>query len=233
MSTTGSMDTERHRLLARLREHVESIAQQDRDLESVSRREWLAHQLAEQYRPLRRFVRREIGRFVAFGVIPSGVLDEQDVTDAVLLRAIQHWREAPERGLYRWLRRTARRVVRQLVEQERRRLEHERSLEEPVGYQGDEWPDQVVRLIDVLADPTADIPEEVVLAEETQRILDEALERLPESWREIFLLKVDGWSDEQIALAEGVPVERVPRIIEASRQFLADLLRERRQDLEA
>jgi RNA polymerase sigma factor (sigma-70 family) len=124
-------------------------------------------------------------------------------------------------------------VVRQLVEQERRRLEHERSLEEPVGYQGDEWPDQVVRLIDVLADPTADIPEDVVLAEETQQILDEALERLPESWREIFLLKVDGWSDEQIALAEGVPVERVPRIIEASRQFLADLLRERRQDLEA
>jgi RNA polymerase sigma factor (sigma-70 family) len=123
--------------------------------------------------------------------------------------------------------------VRQLVEQERRRLEHERSLEEPVGYQGDEWPDQVVRLIDVLADPTADIPEDVVLAEETQQILDEALERLPESWREIFLLKVDGWSDEQIALAEGVPVERVPRIIEASRQFLADLLRERRQDLEA
>jgi RNA polymerase sigma factor (sigma-70 family) len=124
-------------------------------------------------------------------------------------------------------------VVRQLVEQERRRLEHERSLEEPVGYQGDEWPDQVVRLIDVLADPTADIPEDVVLAEETQQILDEALERLPESWREIFLLKVDGWSDEQIALAEGVPVERVPQIIEASRQFLADLLRERRQDLEA
>jgi Sigma-70, region 4. len=124
-------------------------------------------------------------------------------------------------------------VVRQLVEQERRRLEHERSLEEPVGYQGDEWPDQVVRLIDVLADPTADIPEDVVLAEETQQILDEALERLPESWREIFLLKADGWSDEQIALAEGVPVERVPRIIEASRQFLADLLRERRQDLEA
>jgi RNA polymerase sigma factor (sigma-70 family) len=124
-------------------------------------------------------------------------------------------------------------VVRQLVEQERRRLEQERSLEEPVGYQGDEWPDQVVRLINVLADPTADIPEDVVLAEETQQILDEALERLPESWREIFLLKVDGWSDEQIALAEGVPVERVPQIIEASRQFLADHLRERRQDLEA
>jgi len=166
-------------------------------------------------------------------VIPSGVLNDEDVTDTVLVRALQHWREAPERGLFRWLRRTARRTVRQLVEQERRRIEHERSLEEPVGYQGDEWPDQVVRLIDILADPKAEIPEEVVLAEETQRILDEALDRLPETWREVFLLKVDGWTNEQIAVAEGLPADQVGRIVEASRAFLADLLRERRQELEA
>ncbi|MCX7623282.1 MAG: sigma-70 family RNA polymerase sigma factor [Thermomicrobium sp.] len=230
MSLPGSMDVERERLLARLRQHLESTRGPQE--ETSSRRAWLAERLVEHYRPLRRFVRREIGRFVAFGVLPAGILDDSDVTDTVLVRALQHWQEAPERGLFRWLRRTARRTVRQLVEQERRRIEHERSLEEPVGYQGDEWPDQVVRLIDILADPKAEIPEDVVLGEETQRVLDEALDRLPETWREVFLLKVDGWDDEQIAVAEGLTKEQVVRIVEASRAFLADLLRERRQELE-
>ncbi len=231
MSVFGSTPVDRQRLLARLQEHLSQLG--EAAAEAQDRRAWLTQQLVEHYRPLRRFVRRELGRYVAFGVVPSGALSEEDVTDTVLLRALQHWREAPERGLFRWLRRTARRTVRQLVEQERRRIEHERSLEEPVGYQGDEWPDQVVRLIDILADPTAAIPEDVVLTEETQRILDEALDRLPESWREVFLLKVDGWTDEQIAEAEGLPIQQVQRIVEASRAFLADLLRERRQDLEA
>lgn len=228
---SGPMESERERLLARIQEHLRRL--EEEGAEARTRREWLVQQFLDHYRPLRRFVRREIGRYVAFGVIPSGVLNDEDVTDTVLVRALQHWREAPERGLFRWLRRTARRTVRQLVEQERRRIEHERSLEEPVGYQGDEWPDQVVRLIDILADPKAEIPEEVVLAEETQRILDEALDRLPETWREVFLLKVDGWTNEQIAVAEGLPADQVGRIVEASRAFLADLLRERRQELEA
>ncbi|MFN3337717.1 MAG: RNA polymerase sigma factor [Thermomicrobium sp.] len=232
MSAPESMDVERERLLTRLQQQLERQSEQVAS-EGRTRREWLALQLVEHYRPLRRFVRREIGRFVAFGVVPSGVLTDQDVTDMVLVRALQHWREAPERGLFRWLRRTARRVVRQLVEEERRRIEHERSLEEPVAYQGDEWPDQVVRLIDILADPTAQLPEDVILAEEAQRILDEALDRLPETWREVFLLKVDGWPDDQIAQAEGVSPEQVGRIVEASRAFLAELLRERRQELEA
>ncbi len=231
MSVSGPMESERERLLARIQEHLRRL--EEEGAEARTRREWLVQQFLDHYRPLRRFVRREIGRYVAFGVIPSGVLNDEDVTDTVLVRALQHWREAPERGLFRWLRRTARRTVRQLVEQERRRIEHERSLEEPVGYQGDEWPDQVVRLIDILADPKAEIPEEVVLAEETQRILDEALDRLPETWREVFLLKVDGWTNEQIAVAEGLPADQVGRIVEASRAFLADLLRERRQELEA
>lgn len=231
MSVSGPMESERERLLARIQEHLRRL--EEEGAEARTRREWLVQQFLDHYRPLRRFVRREIGRYVAFGVIPSGVLNDEDVTDTVLVRALQHWCEAPERGLFRWLRRTARRTVRQLVGQERRRIEHERSLEEPVGYQGDEWPDQVVRLIDILADPKAEIPEEVVLAEETQRILDEALDRLPETWREVFLLKVDGWTNEQIAVAEGLPADQVRRIVEASRAFLADLLRERRQELEA
>ncbi|MCX2725934.1 sigma-70 family RNA polymerase sigma factor [Thermomicrobium sp. 4228-Ro] len=231
MSVSGPMENERERLLTRIEEHLRKLGEEGGG--APTRREWLVQQIVDHYRPLRRFVRREIGRYVAFGVLPSGMLNDEEVTDTVLVRALQHWREAPERGLFRWLRRTARRTVRQLVDQERRRIEHERSLEEPVGYQGDEWPDQVVRLIDILADPKAEIPEQVVLAEETQRILDEALDRLPETWREVFLLKVDGWTDEQIALTEGLAVDQVGRIVEASRAFLADLLRERRQELEA
>uniref|UniRef100_A0A831TBW8 Sigma-70 family RNA polymerase sigma factor n=1 Tax=Thermorudis peleae TaxID=1382356 RepID=A0A831TBW8_9BACT len=224
---TGSRPTEseRERLLARIEEHLRSLG--ERGGEADARRDWLVRQILDHYRPLRRFIRREIGRYVAFGVLPSGMLSEEDVTDTVLLRALQHWREAPERGLFRWLRRTARRTVRQLVEQERRRIAHERSLEEPVAYQGDEWPDQVVRLIDILADPHAELPEDLLLTQETQAVLDQALDRLPELWREVFLMRaVDGWDDRTIAEAEGIPVEQVRSIVEISRAFLAEALRE-------
>lgn len=232
MREMSHSEPERQQLLERLRSQL-GQGEQEETYHQRARRERVLTAVVEHYRPLRRFVRRELGRYSAFGVIPLGLLNDQEITDSALIRVLQRWQEAPERGIYRWLRRTARRVVRHFVEQERRRLEHERSLEEPIGYRGDEWPEEVVRLIDILADATAEIPEEVVTRAETQRILDEALDRLPETWREVFLLKVDGWPDEQIAQAEGLPVYQVGRIVEASRAFLADWLREQRQELEA
>jgi RNA polymerase sigma factor (sigma-70 family) len=219
------------RLLQRLHGPIapeEGTSPAERSL--AEERRILATRLVDQVRPLRRFVRRELARAVALGTVPPGVLDELELVDTVLVRALQHAREAPQDGLFRWLRRLARRVMRSTVEAERRRLEHERSLDEPVAVLGEEWPDQVVRLIDLLADPTAELPEELLLTQETRSLLDQALDRLPEQWREVFLLRaVDRWDDATIASAEGMPVDQVRSIVEISRAFLAEALRESRE----
>ncbi len=145
----------------------------------------------------------------------------------MFVRALQNAQDAPQQGLFRWLRRLARQVIRTSIDAERRRIEHERSLEEPVAILGEEWPDQVVRLIDILADPHAELPEDLLLTHETQALLEQALDRLPELWREVFLMRtVDGWNEDIVAEAEGIPVEQVRSIVEISRAFLAEALRD-------
>lgn len=221
----------RQRLLERLHAEIEAEVvggeQSPNKAKVAEQRKVFAARLVEHIRPLRRFVRRELGRWVALGAIPPNTLSEDELVDMVFVRALQHAQEAPQQGLFRWLRRLARRVIRNSIDAERRRIEHERSLEEPVATLGEEWPDQVVRLIDILADPHAELPEDLLLAQETQAVLDQALDRLPELWREVFLMRtVDGWDDRSIAEAEGIPVEQVRSIVEISRAFLAEALRE-------
>lgn len=221
----------RQRLLERLQAQIEAeIVRGEQSPDNVSvadQRRAFATRLVEHVRPLRRFVRRELGRWVALGAIPPDALSEDELVDTVFVRALQHSQEAPQQGLFRWLRRLARRVIRTSIDAERRRIEHERSLEEPVATLGEEWPDQVVRLIDILADPHAELPEDLLLTQETQALLEHALDRLPELWREVFLMRaVDGWSEDMVAEAEGIPVEQVRSIVEISRAFLAEALRE-------
>uniref|UniRef100_A0A831T8G9 Sigma-70 family RNA polymerase sigma factor n=2 Tax=Thermorudis TaxID=1649508 RepID=A0A831T8G9_9BACT len=221
----------RQRLLERLHAQIEAeIVRGEQSPDNVSvadQRRAFAARLVEHVRPLRRFVRRELGRWVALGAVPPDALSEDELVDTVFVRALQHAHEAPRQGLFRWLRRLARRVIRTSIDAERRRIEHERSLEEPVATLGDDWPDQVVRLIDILADPHAELPEDLLLTQETQALLEQALDRLPELWREVFLMRtVDGWNEDMVAEAEGIPVEQVRSIVEISRAFLAEALRE-------
>lgn len=197
-----------------------------------SPRKRIAQHLLSHLRPLQRFVRRELRRWTGLRGLAPEAIAEEEVLDTVILRALDRATEAPERGFWRWLRGLVRREIRRRIDDELRRLHHERSLEEPVGYLGDEWPDQVVRLLDILADPTAALPEDIVVDEETRRILEQALDRLPERWREVFLLRaVDGWDVHDIAQSEGVSEGEVERIVQASRIFLADVLREVQPEL--
>ncbi len=232
----GAADPERElkqRLLDRLHAHIEREAMERGEssggMTLAEQRRVLAAQLVEHVRPLRRFIRRELARSISLGTIPPNTLSEDELIDTVLVRALQHANDAPQQGLFRWLRRLARRVIRSSIDAERRRIEHERSLEEPVALVGEDWPDQVVRLIDILADPHAELPEEMLLTQETRSILDQALDRLPELWREVFLMRtIDRWDDVVIASAEGIPVDQVRSIVEISRAFLAEALRELR-----
>ncbi|HAX25697.1 MAG TPA: sigma-70 family RNA polymerase sigma factor [Thermomicrobiales bacterium] len=177
--------------------------------------------------PLRRFVHREV---IHWGAIDGFELDDAPVDDIVAtiyLAAVEHADEAPHaRAFYTWLRRIGRREVRAALLEQERLNRIEVSLEEPVMVVGD-WPDRVVRLISVLADPAAEIPDDLLIAAEDTDALSALLDKLPERWREVFLLRVvDGWESVAIAEAEGIAAEDVRAIVESSRTFLRDWLEE-------
>lgn len=177
--------------------------------------------------PLRRFVQHEVRRWADMDGFDITDVPVDDVVAAIYLQAVDQAAEAPQaRAFYTWLRRIARREVRAaLLEQERlNRLEV--SLQQPVQTVG-EWPDRALRLIAVLADPTALPPDEIIIGDDEAAVLDRLLGKLPERWREIFLLRViDGWDVEEVATAEGIAAENVRAIVRHSRAFLGAWLLE-------
>lgn len=178
--------------------------------------------------PLRRFVRHEIERWTDPIDIDAGAVSIDDVVAATYVAAVDNADSAPNaRAFYTWLRRIARREARAAVleQDELRRMEV--SLYEPAAtvHLGG-WPDHVVRLVSILADPNARLPEEELERAETWEALRSLFRKMPEQWREVFLLSaVDGWSDEEIAEAEGIEAQAVRATTESARAFLREWLR--------
>lgn len=202
-----------------------------RDL--AARRAALVAQAIPLVDALGRYVRDQIELAVAGGTINVGEIDPEDVVIATYLAAAEQAQHAPPgEGLYPWLRRVARRQVAAAAGEAAERREREERLDINLSAMAGEWPEEVVQLVEVLADPTAIPPETALARERTRRALNSLLERLPERWREVFLLKtLDGWPDHEIAAIEGLEVWNVPPIVEASRAFLREWLREARNGL--
>lgn len=177
--------------------------------------------------PLRRFVQHEVAHWRAIDGFTQASAPVDDVVATIYLAAVERAEEAPNaRAFYTWLRRIGRREVRAALLEQERLARVEVSLQQPVMTVG-EWPDRVVRLITLLADPTAEIPEDMLIADEDTAVLDALLTKLPERWREVFLLRVvDGWEPDAIAEAEGIAAGDVRAIVESSRTFLRDWLEE-------
>jgi RNA polymerase sigma factor (sigma-70 family) len=181
---------------------------------------------------LLRYARVELSVQEALGNLPRGDVQPEDVVDAALLDALAHADEAPAEGFYPWLRRFVRRAIDREVAAARPRRRH-RSVEGPVRPERVEDDRPPRRLVEVLPDPKAPIPEEVVDGLEFQRALLDLLGQLPGDWREAFLLHVrDGLSIEEVAAVEGIPSAEVRRRIRSTREFLRARLAEEYRDLE-
>jgi RNA polymerase sigma factor (sigma-70 family) len=178
--------------------------------------------------PLSRFARAELQRWTELGTVEESLVDDEDVLIASVVAAAERAsQEGMPSAIYPWLRGITREQVRIAVHAETERAEVERSLDAPVEITGEDWPERAVRLKDVLADPNALLPEEIVEHRETWTLLEHAIARLPERWREIFLLRtVDAWDDDEIAQAEGVSVEEVEFINLSARAFLREHLQD-------
>lgn len=177
--------------------------------------------------PLRRFVHHEVAHWRAVDGFELEDAPVDDIVATIYLAAVESADEAPNaRAFYTWLRRIGRREVRTALLEQERLNRVEVSLHQPVRTVG-EWPDRVLQLIAVLADPTAELPDATLIAEEDTAVLNALLRKLPERWREVFLLRVvDGWEPDAIADAEGIAAGDVRAIVESSRTFLRDWLEE-------
>lgn len=219
----------RRQLAQTIHERSAWIGERDRHLPNgadlAARRATVAEAGAKYLGPLTRYVQREVTRWEERSLVRPGTVAVDDIVAATFEGALERAGEAPRAGLYAWLRRIARQeaLVARLDEETRQR--YEVSLESPVTVSSDEERGLVLRLIDVLADPHALLPEQILAHEAVRRALDRVLAKLPDRWREAFLLHaLDGWPTAEIATAEGLDPTEVQPMLDASRLFLREWL---------
>jgi RNA polymerase sigma factor (sigma-70 family) len=177
------------------------------------------------------YARIELSAQEALGNLPRGDVQPEDVVDAALLDALANADEAPAEGFYPWLRGFVRRAIDREVAAARPRR-RQRSVDGPLRpeHLEDEGPPR--QLLEVLPDPKAPVPEEVVEGREFQRALVDLLGQLPGDSREAFLLHVrDGLSIDEVAAVEGIPSAEVRRRIRRTREFLRARLAEEYRDV--
>ncbi len=197
-----------------------------------------ADRLVSDYlRPLLNYARRRIRYFEALGALPRGQVRAEEIVDAAFAEALAEIRGkgTPVRPPYPWLRRLARRALEAAVRDARQRRQ-ERSLEEELRSPtiADEAEGRPLRLIDVIPDPSAPLPAEVVEGHDFQLVLAGLLGDLPEAWREPLLLHVrDGYSLRDVARMEGITVAQARRRIDLAREYLRARVLEEYEEMPA
>lgn len=172
--------------------------------------------------PLRRFAHGEVARWIEEGLIEADNVAIDDLTDRVCREALETAEPVPAAtGVFPWLRNRIRRQAMTMRANGVQAHAHQPGRSE-MAPSGD--PSQAAIAIAHFLDPVA--PREAMIS---LRQIDMALERclacLSERWREILLLSaIDGWSDPDIAEAEGIDPGRIRPILNASRALLRSCL---------
>lgn len=181
--------------------------------------------------PLRRFVEGELLAWVEPDVLERRVIEPDDIVANVYLAAVEQADTVPvARAFYTWLRRIARREVRDAVLALDAQSTRETSIYDNIGEVDEDWPEDVARLIDMLEDPNVILPDDFVERQEVHGVFARMLTRLPEQWREMFLMQVvDGWTPDEISTIEGIDRLDVDARVAMSREFLRSWLEEARQ----
>ncbi|MCX7622583.1 MAG: hypothetical protein RMK01_10590 [Thermomicrobium sp.] len=192
--------------------------------EELERRErWLYEEGLDLYLPVLRSIYRAIAREVENGLIEPGDLDPEELAFATYQRALAELRQLPHlpRDRFAWLRHLARDTVHRAALE--RHSQRHRPTEAAVPSEPHRPLDQPIlaRLDAALTDPDLPWPDELVEDATVRHLLDSLLERLPEQWREIYLLAaLDRWSEERIAAATGLLPDEVHAILRATARFL-------------
>jgi RNA polymerase sigma factor (sigma-70 family) len=198
--------------------------------EEIERGEhWLYEKGLDLYLPVLRTIYRAIEREVEAGLVELGELDAEELAFATYQRALAELRQLPQlpRDLFGWLRHLARNTVhRAALDRHSQRHRPAETSAPPEAHRPLTQP-LFARLEAVFRDPDLPFPDDLLEDEAARRILDSLLARLPEQWREIYLLSaLDRWSDEQIATVTGLLPDEVHTLVHATARFLHSWLHE-------
>lgn len=183
------------------------------------------------------FVRGELEYQLATGDLKANELTPEDVVDSVVLLAFEEYQKNPPKlPLDRWLVMLAMKYIRNEI----RRLRHDREdfvhleedipetpREEEVVTLGEETldfyqPDEDLQMEDVVADPTAETPEQIAETREAlQQFVGQSLTELPRAWRDAFILtRVQGFSTAEIAEIFDQPEKKVKQNLQQAENAL-------------
>ncbi len=179
----------------------------------------------ELLQPLASFVAYELGRRVRMGQISYDDVLRDEVIDSAVASALGRLQEQgePIRDLSSYLRTRAQ----DMIGREVRRVGQERrqhiSLEQTV-MSGDEVEGgEDVRVADLIPDPNAREPQQVVVDSETLAYLIDVLADVPDVWRTVFLQRtIQERSAREVAELEGLDIDEVRRITIRTREYLRD-----------
>ncbi|MCX2726297.1 hypothetical protein OO015_02170 [Thermomicrobium sp. 4228-Ro] len=223
----------RRRLTTQLQAAARTIARPPHlSADEIEQRErWLYREGLDLYLPILRTVYRAIAREVAAGLVEPEDLDAEELAFATYQRALDEIRRLPHlpRDRFAWLRHLARDTVHRVALERHSQRHRPSETRTPPAPQEHRPPSQPVlaRLEAVFGDPDLPLPDDLLQDEAARRILDSLLERLPDQWRELYLLSVlDRWDDERIAAVTGLLPDEVRAIVRATARFLHAWLHE-------
>jgi RNA polymerase sigma factor (sigma-70 family) len=189
---------------------------------------------------LLRLARHEIVNMQIKGVLEPGELRPEEVVDEAVVRVFSR---STKKDLPKDIEWALTREIIAVVEEFAEKLASERSAtvsleesvaitppEEEVSTLGEEilyfyQPDEALKLEDVVADPTALTPQDVVEDAEVTHILYNYLNELPDSQRKAYTLTViEGYSPEEVAMIMQLKPEKVNQLVEQARESLQQKL---------
>lgn len=189
----------------------------------AERRRLFTAQVRSHHTLLLRYAQRRLRYYRALGMLEPGEMAPEELVNQAILQALRRLPEKrPEQGFFPWFRRIADTVLRRFALRAAQQRRNTVSLEQPIGLTENGEP---VRLRDILPDPTGQTPYTVLEQRELERLVNRALDRLPEEWRESFLMAtLDGMAPPEISALEGRSPDDIRSEIRLARDFLRDML---------
>jgi RNA polymerase sigma factor (sigma-70 family) len=179
----------------------------------------------ELLRSLSSYVSFELRRRVNLGQIDYEDLLRDEVIDTAFAAALTRLDQGePIRDLNNYLRTRAQ----DMIGREVRRIQQERrqhiSLEQTLAAASDDGEGgEEVRVADVIRDPNAREPEQVVIDNESLAFTISALADVPDLWRTVFLQRaMQERSARDVAEREGLDIDEVRRITVLTRDYLRE-----------
>jgi len=184
----------------------------------------LRERTAELVTDLRAYVGFELGRRVRMGQMDHEDLLRDEVIDSVFAAAMTRLGQGqPIRDLRVYMRNRAQ----ETIQRESRRIQMERrqhvSLERTLAPSGDSEDGEEVHVADVIPDPNAREPEDIVINNEMLQFLIDALTDVPDLWRTVFLQRtMQERSAREVAEIEELDIDEVRRITVRTREYLRE-----------